>query len=158
MAGRRKTKRSRTSSSGVDDHLKNSMSSSLLMEVCARSAGKMTKVEGYCESGLDLWVDLKIDSNPENDLDHSDLPLPIASPQGSSTSVQLSDLGPQPILGSSFDTDERGSDLLVSASPDAHVSKIKISERASDAMEELLSLALAQEPFGKLTRKTILKC
>ncbi|XP_008244376.1 PREDICTED: homeobox-leucine zipper protein PROTODERMAL FACTOR 2-like isoform X1 [Prunus mume] len=120
------------------------------MEVCARSAGKITKVEGYCESGLDLWVDLKIDSNPENDLDHSDLPQPTASPQGFSTRVQLTDLGSQPILGSNFDTDERGSGLLMSASPDADVSTIKISERASNAMEELSSMAFAQEPLWQV--------
>ncbi|KAH0986876.1 hypothetical protein GBA52_014053 [Prunus armeniaca] len=122
----------------------------LVMEVCARSAGKITKVEGYCESGLDLWVDLKIDSNPENDLDHSDLPQPTASPQGFSTRVQLTDLGSQPILGSNFDTDERGSGLLMSASPDADVSTIKISERASNAMEELSSMAFAQEPLWQV--------
>ncbi|BFG29477.1 hypothetical protein CerSpe_157510 [Prunus speciosa] len=41
----------------------------------------------------------------------------------------------------------------MSASPDADVSKIKISERASDAMEELLSLALAQEPLWQVDKE-----
>ncbi|KAM1804767.1 hypothetical protein ACFX12_030596 [Malus domestica] len=121
-------------------------------EVCAASGSKITKTEACCKSMLELWVDLKIDSNPQLDLDDlMDLPQRTvpAPPQDSSPQADhLSNFGSQMHLASN--TIQRASDLLISVSLVVEMNRIKTTELASQAMEELRKLALAREPLWQV--------
>ncbi|KAB2615707.1 hypothetical protein D8674_022295 [Pyrus ussuriensis x Pyrus communis] len=59
------------------------------MEVCEASSGGTPKVEAYSDSGLNLWVDLKINSTPKDDLDDGDLPQPTTPCQRSPPQYDL---------------------------------------------------------------------
>ncbi|KAM1116961.1 hypothetical protein TB2_007298 [Malus domestica] len=167
MAGREMTSNSHISSTGANNNLQNMNYSEnfgeespipklqpiekSVKEVYAGSSSKITKtVEAYCKSGLELWVDLKTDS-PQLHLDHMDLPqLTVpAPPQGSSPQADhLSNFGSQMLLASN--SIQRASDLLVSVSLGAEMNRIKTTELASQAMEELKKLALAREPLWQV--------
>ncbi|KAB2615699.1 F-box protein [Pyrus ussuriensis x Pyrus communis] len=101
---------------------------------------------------LKKCVQLQIDSNPRLDLDdHMDLPqLTVpAPPQDSSTQADhLSNFGSQMHLASN--TVQRASDLLISVSLVVEMNRIKTTELASQAMEELRKLALAREPLWQI--------
>ncbi|XP_048420049.1 homeobox-leucine zipper protein MERISTEM L1-like [Pyrus x bretschneideri] len=72
-----------------------------------------------------------------------------APPQGSSPQADhLSNFGSQMLLASN--SIQRASDLLVSVSLGAEMNRIKTTELASQAMEELKKLALAREPLWQV--------
>ncbi|ONI13150.1 hypothetical protein PRUPE_4G205900 [Prunus persica] len=115
--------------------------------VSAASGSAINKIQLYCESGVELWVDLKMDSNPQYNSDHMHMPRLTAFPQGSSPQVPLSDFGSQTFGGIN---NKRASDLLISMSAGTEINRLRISELASKAMEELVKLAFAREPLWKV--------
>lgn len=88
-----------------------------------------------------------MDSNPQYNSDHMHMPRLTAFPQGSSPQVPLSDFGSQTFGGIN---NKRASDLLISMSAGTEINRLRISELASKAMEELVKLAFAREPLWKV--------
>ncbi|KAM1041416.1 hypothetical protein ACFX13_031344 [Malus domestica] len=104
MAARRNTKHTPIPSTEADEYLKNLNYSAKFkattsdhevqrvlnfMKVCEASSSGTPKVEAYSDSGLNLWVDLKINSTPKDDLDEGDLPQPTAPRQRSPPQYDL---------------------------------------------------------------------
>ncbi|XP_020417883.1 homeobox-leucine zipper protein MERISTEM L1 [Prunus persica] len=162
MAGRGMTSHTHVSSTEAKDYLTNMNYSEnfdgetsnhelqhveKFVGVSAASGSAINKIQLYCESGVELWVDLKMDSNPQYNSDHMHMPRLTAFPQGSSPQVPLSDFGSQTFGGIN---NKRASDLLISMSAGTEINRLRISELASKAMEELVKLAFAREPLWKV--------
>lgn len=75
------------------------------------------------------------------------MPRLTASPQGSSPQVPLSDFGTETLGGFN---NQRASDLIMSVSLGTEINRLRISELASKAMEELVKLAFARAPLWKV--------
>lgn len=96
-----------------------------------------------------LLANLQIDSSTAaNVLDMEHLPQHIESSQDSSQQVRHSNLGCHTLVPSN--EIHGASDLLMAVTLGAEVSKTKISELASEAMKELMTLALVREPLWQV--------
>ncbi|KAH0986873.1 hypothetical protein GBA52_014050 [Prunus armeniaca] len=92
--------------------------------VSAASGSAINKIQLYCESGVELWMD----SNPQYNSDHMQMPRLTASLKAPHHKC------PSQILGHKH----------------LKLTDLEISELASKAMEELVKLAFAREPLWKV--------